>query len=88
MKFSIFCPFGLKMPIHTPQNWGFGGILPPKWEAMSTKHPKGTSLRASAHTRSRTTRLFSLQINLLISSGGLVMFPAVFSAAFIYLPTH
>jgi len=27
MKLSIFCPFGLKTPVHArPQNWGFGGI--------------------------------------------------------------
>ena len=32
--------------------------------------------------RSRTTRLFSLQIKLLISIGGLVMFPAVFFRSF------
>ena len=43
MKLSIFCPFGLKMPIHAPKNWGFRGISPPKWGAMSTKSPKGTS---------------------------------------------
>ena len=42
MKLSIFCPFGLKTPIH-PQNWGFRWISPPKWGAMSTKPPKGTS---------------------------------------------
>jgi len=27
----------------TPQNWGFGGISPPKWGAISTRPPKGTS---------------------------------------------
>ena len=48
MKLSIFCPFGLKTPIHTPKNWGFRGISHLKWGAMSTKPPKGTSLRESA----------------------------------------
>jgi len=43
MKLSIFCPFGLKTPIHAPKIGGFRGISPPKWGAMSTKPPKGTS---------------------------------------------
>jgi len=45
MKLSIFCPFGLKTPIRysRPQNWGFGGISTPKWEAISTKPQKCTS---------------------------------------------
>jgi len=46
MKLSIFCPFGLKTPIHAPKIgvlWGFGGISPSKWEAISKKPPKGTS---------------------------------------------
>ena len=45
MKLSIFCPFGLKTPIRysRPQNWGFGCISPPKWEAISTKPQKCTS---------------------------------------------
>jgi len=43
MNLSIFCPFGLKTPIHAPQYWGFRGISPQKWGAMSTKPPKGTS---------------------------------------------
>jgi len=47
-KLSIFCPFGLKTPIHAPENWGFRRISPPKWGAVSTKPPKGTSLRESA----------------------------------------
>jgi len=42
MKLSIFCPFGLKTPIHAPKIV-FLGISPPKWGAMSTKAPKGTS---------------------------------------------
>ena len=42
MKLSIFCPFGLKTPIHAPKI-GFLGISPPKWGAMSTKPTKGTS---------------------------------------------
>jgi len=30
MKLLIFCPFGLKTPIHAPKNWGFRGISPLK----------------------------------------------------------
>ena len=48
LKLAIFCPFGFKNAYSRPKNWGFGGILPPKWGAMSTKPPKGTSLRESA----------------------------------------
>jgi len=43
MKLSIFCPFGLKTPIHAPKIGFFGGIWPPKWGPVSTKPPKGTS---------------------------------------------
>ena len=43
MKLLIFCPFGLKTPHSRPQNWCFRWISPPKWAAMSTKPPKGTS---------------------------------------------
>jgi len=46
MKLTIFCPFGLKTPIHAPTNGG--GYFTPKWGAISTKPPKGTSLRESA----------------------------------------
>ena len=41
-------PVWLENAYSRPQNWGFWGILPPKWEAMSTKPPKGTSLCESA----------------------------------------
>ena len=34
--------------LFTPQNWGFRGISPPKWGAILTKPPNGTSLRESA----------------------------------------
>ena len=47
MNLSIFCPFGLKTTIHAPKT-GVWGISPPKWGAISTKPPKGTSLRESA----------------------------------------
>ena len=43
MKLSIFRPFGLKTPIHAPKIGVFWGISPPKWGAVSTKPPKGTS---------------------------------------------
>jgi len=42
MKLSIFCPIGLKTPIHATKI-GVLGISPPKWGAMSTKPQKGTS---------------------------------------------
>jgi len=41
MKLSIFCPFGLKTPIHAPKI-GVLGVLHP--QAISAKHPKGTSV--------------------------------------------
>jgi len=49
MKHSIFCQFGLKTPIHAPK-LGFSGVSPPKWEAMSTKPPKGTSAGRNGST--------------------------------------
>jgi len=36
-------PVWLENAYSRPKNWGFRGISPPKWEAMSTKPPKGTS---------------------------------------------
>ena len=35
-------PVWLENAYSRPQNWGFGGISPPKWGAISTKPPKGT----------------------------------------------
>ena len=43
MKLSIFCPVGLKTPIDAPKIVFWGEISPPKWGAMSTKPPRGTS---------------------------------------------
>ena len=43
MKLSIFFPVWLENAYSRPQNWGFRWISPPKWGAMSTKLPKGTS---------------------------------------------
>ena len=43
MKLSIFCPFWLENAYSYLKNWGFRGISPPKWGAMSTKPPKGTA---------------------------------------------
>jgi len=48
MKLSIFCPFGLKTPIYATKKLGVSGISPSKWRAISTKPPKGTSLREFA----------------------------------------
>ena len=39
MKLSIFCPFGLKTPIHAPKIV-FLGISPPIWGAISTNPSK------------------------------------------------
>jgi len=36
-------PVWLENAYSRPKNWGFGGISPTKWEAVSTKLPKGTS---------------------------------------------
>jgi len=36
-------PVWLENAYLRPKNWGFRGISPPKWEAMSAKPPKGTS---------------------------------------------
>jgi len=47
MNVSIFCAFGWKAPIHTPRNWGFRAVRPPKWAAIWTK-PKDTPLRVFA----------------------------------------
>jgi len=41
-------PVWLENAYSRPKNWGFRGISPLKWGAMSTKPPKGTSLRESA----------------------------------------
>jgi len=37
-------PIWLENAYSRPQNWGFGGISPPKWETISTIPPKGTSV--------------------------------------------
>jgi len=36
-------PVWLENTYSRPKNWGFRGISPPKWGAMSTKPQKGTS---------------------------------------------
>ena len=43
MKLSIFCPFGLKMPIHAPKIGVFGVFHPQNREQYQQKNPKGTS---------------------------------------------
>ena len=40
MKLSLFCPFGLKTPIHAPKIGGFGGISPPKMGSNVNETPK------------------------------------------------
>jgi len=40
----------LKTPIYA-QKWGFGEISPPKWGAILTKHPKGTSAGRNSSSR-------------------------------------
>jgi len=44
-KYETFniLPIWLENAYSCPQNWGFRWISPPKWGAMSTKPPKGTS---------------------------------------------
>jgi len=42
MKLSIFCPFGLKAPIHAPK-MGFWGYFTSKMGSNIKKTPKGTS---------------------------------------------
>jgi len=36
-------PVWLENAYSHPKNWGFGGILPPKWGAILTRPTKGTS---------------------------------------------
>jgi len=43
MKLSIFCPFGLKTPIHAPKIGVFGVFHPQNREQYQQKNPKGTS---------------------------------------------
>ena len=40
MKLSIFCPFGLKTPIHAPQKLGFSGDFTPKMGSNVNETPK------------------------------------------------
>jgi len=42
-KFSYFTILAWKC-LFTPPKWGFGGIWPPKWELVTTRSTKGTSL--------------------------------------------
>jgi len=42
MSVLMFSEFGLKMPIHAPFGC-FLEIRPPRWDAVSTKPPIGTS---------------------------------------------
>jgi len=47
---SIFGAFGWKTPIHTPQHWCFGAILPTKWAAILTKAKNAHPCVSSRHT--------------------------------------
>ena len=44
MQILIFCNVKLENAYSRPRNRGFWGILPPKWGAVQTRPPKGTSL--------------------------------------------
>jgi len=50
-------PVWLENAYSRPQNWGFGGISPPKWGAISTNPPKGTS---AGHSDSRGVLIMSI----------------------------
>ena len=50
-------PVWLENAYSRPKNWGFGGISPPKWGAISTKPPKGTS---AGHSGSRGVLIMSI----------------------------
>jgi len=50
-------PVWLENAYSRPQNWGFGGISPPKWGAISTKPLKGTS---AGHSGSRGVLIMSI----------------------------
>ena len=43
MKLSIFCPFGLKKPIHAPNIGVFGGFHPQNGKQCQRNPPKGSS---------------------------------------------
>jgi len=49
VKLSIFCPFGLKTPIHAPQNWGFGGISPQNGEQYQQNRQKAYPCASLRH---------------------------------------
>jgi len=43
MKLSIFCPFGLKTPLHAAKTGVFGGFHPQNEKQCQRNPPKGTS---------------------------------------------
>ena len=47
MQVLLFRDLGLKMPIHAPKIGVFGGFDPLNGEAISSRPPKGTSLRGN-----------------------------------------
>ena len=56
--FNIF-PVWLENAYSRPLNWGFRGISPPKYGAMSTKPPQGTS---AGHNGSSGVLIMSLSV--------------------------
>jgi len=52
----IFCIFGLKCLFRSPK-WGFGGFWTPKCDYLSSRPPKGTSLRKSASFKLSTVKI-------------------------------
>jgi len=58
-KLSIFCKFGWKTPIHTPQNWSFWGYLTPKNAQQYQQPPpqKKHILRESASFESSSVKI-------------------------------
>ena len=63
MQVLIFYDLGLKTPLCAPKISGFGGDLTPKWGALSSRLPKGTSLRGN------TSRFVSILATFCVSRG-------------------
>jgi len=52
----IFCIFGFKC-LFRPLKWGFWGTLDPRCDYLSSRPPKGTSLRKSASSKLSTVKI-------------------------------
>ena len=57
MKLSIFCPFGLKTPIHAPKIRVLGVFHPQNGEQCQRNTPKGTS---AGHNSTRGVLIMSV----------------------------